>query len=296
MSFFIDSSVREVPFTSRGDGPPLLMLAGFAQSARIWDGILPRFTSHFNCLTFDNRGVGTRAEEVAETSLDALADDAAAVINAAGAGPAAVLGWSMGGAIAQKLAHRHPDLVTSLVLLSTMARRTSVQEQWMEVRIGISESGVDRVAAELAVLPWLFTSSLLANPDRTMALARANASILGATPEGMRSQATALVDFDARSFLPEIDVPTLVVVGAEDVLTPVQEAVVIVNSLPRAELAVLPRGGHSMILESPAETVPLILRFLRNQETSSKPRGRAIVSSANSTPTDHGAKSREETE
>ncbi|GHE84359.1 lipolytic protein [Amycolatopsis deserti] len=244
-----------------GDGPPLLMIAGFGQSGAVWDAVLPRFTQRFRCYCFSNRGAGGRPEDVAGLTIETLAEDAASIIRAIGE-PAAVLGWSMGGAIAQCLARRDPDLVQALVLLSSMARRSELQRNWTAARLALLASGARPEQIETLLLPWMFTPAVLSNAERGAAIVRGNAKGSVVDPAGLRAQATALDQFDATAWLPEIVKPALVVVGAEDVLTPVSAAVELANGLPSADLVVLPRGGHAVILESPNEVVPPIVRFL----------------------------------
>nr|WP_275585443.1 alpha/beta fold hydrolase [Blastococcus saxobsidens] len=240
------------------------MVAGWGQPALVWSGVLPRLTSRFSCITLDNRGLDAVGDSRGEVSVAGMADDVAAVVRSAGLGPAAVLGWSMGGAVAQEVAHRHPGVVSALLLLSTSARRSPVQRLWTRARLALADADVDRQVAETAALPWMFTPAACSDEERVLALTRANAAGAAAGPAGLRAQARALDDFDARSWLGDLAVPVLVLVGAEDVLTTVDLAVELADAIPGARLRVLPRGGHAVVLEQPYETVSAVLRFLRS--------------------------------
>jgi 3-oxoadipate enol-lactonase len=243
-----------------GDGPPLVLLAGFGQTSEVWTSVVPRLSSRYTCVLHDNRGVGSGAGR-SPVSLEAMADDVRQVVDGLG-GRACVLGWSMGGAIAQTLALAHPDAVSALVLLSTSARRSEVQAAWAQARIALSGTDLARETVETTVLPWLFTHRLLADHRRLRAITRANAAV-GAVPvHQLRAQAEAMEGFDVTGSLASLRVPTLVLVGAEDLVTPVSDSVALALAVPQAELVVLPQGGHAVVLETPGDVTPRVVDFL----------------------------------
>jgi 3-oxoadipate enol-lactonase len=253
-----------VEFSVDGQGPPVVLIAGWGQPAAVWMGVLPRLTGRFSCITLDNRGLDTVGDRREPVTISGMGDDVAAAVRAAGLGPAAVLGWSMGGAVAQDVAHRHPDVVSALVLLSTSARRTSVQRLWTRARLALADADVEAEAVEAAALPWMFSPAVCSDGERVLNLARANAAGAAAGARGLRAQAMALDAFDARDWLPQLSVPTLVLVGVEDILTPVDLAIELATSIPAAHLKILPKGGHAVILEQTHEVLSAVTRFLRS--------------------------------
>jgi 3-oxoadipate enol-lactonase len=254
------TTIRGISVRTEGQGPPLVLLAGFGQTSHVWTSVVPRLSSRCTCVLLDNRGVGTGADR-SPVTLGAMADDVRQVIEGLG-GAASVLGWSMGGAIAQTLALSRPDVVSSLVLLSSSARRSHVQAAWAEARIALAGSDLARDSAELAILPWLFSHRLLADHRRLSAVAAANAAGPAVSASQLRAQADAMAGFDLTAELPRVAVPTLVVAGAEDLLTPVSDSVSLAMAVPEAELVVLPQGGHAVVLETPGDVVWHVREFL----------------------------------
>jgi 3-oxoadipate enol-lactonase len=253
-------TIRGIDVRVEGEGPPLVLLAGFGQTSAVWTSVVPRLSSRYTCVLLDNRGVGTGADR-SPVTLEGMADDVRRVIEGLG-GPVALMGWSMGGGIAQTLALRHPDALSALVLLSSSARRSEVQAAWAQARIALAGSDLGRESAETAVLPWLFSHRLLADHRRLQAIARANAAVAAAPIDQLRAQAEAMTGFDVTDRLTQLDVPTLVITGSEDLVTPVSDSVALAMAVPRAELVVLPHRGHAAVLESPSDVVAPVLAFL----------------------------------
>src|SRR4051794_10925164 len=111
-----NTTAPALAWKAAGEGTPLLLIAGLGLDGNSWRHSVPEFAKQFRVITFDHRGVGDSGPASPYSSTDDLADDAVAVLDAAGVGKALVYGFSLGGMVAQRLALRHPDRVIALVL------------------------------------------------------------------------------------------------------------------------------------------------------------------------------------
>ena len=250
-------------YEEEGTGPPLLLISGLGANRLSWATVVPLLKDAFRCITFDNRGTGQSDVPPGPYAIDQMADDAAALIDALGIAPVAAVGWSMGGSILQSLLINHRERVRRAVLLSTLPAYTDLQHGWLDAGLALRRAGVDPLAQGIAGMPWGFTPRILADHTRAFKAAQLGAQNPYPTSyEGFAAQGQAIRVYDSRPRLPTVATPTLVLVGAEDVLTPVHQSVEIAALIPGARLTVLPRGGHAMVIEYPDDTVTAIRGFL----------------------------------
>lgn len=246
-----------------GSGPPLLLISGLGADSRAWVTIKPLLTAKYTVITFDNRGTGKSDVPPGPYTIPQMGADAAALIRHLNLGPVSVVGWSLGGSVLQALLIGHGELVGKAVILSGFPNYTDVQQGWLDCLLALRQAGVSAEAQGVFGMAWGFTGKMLVDHTLLAAAARAGAAAPNPTSfEGFAAQAHGLRRYDSRPDLPKVTNDVLVLVGAEDVLTPVSQSVEMSELIPNAHLQVLPRGGHGMAVEYTPETVAAIIAYL----------------------------------
>ena len=248
-----------------GNGRPLLVLNGFAATSADWDpSFIHGLASSNELILVDNRGIGSSTDGGKPLDIAILAADAAHVIEMLGFERINVLGWSMGGFIAQTLALQQPNCVNKIILLSTDAGGADADlaspAVWSQL---IDTSGTPHEQAR-RLLSLLFPSDVAESLYRQfgdiVAAARARLS-----PDLVHRQA-AMMDAWHRDGvakrLREINVPALIATGTEDIVIPASNALKLVNAIPRAWLAQFAGGGHAFMAQYPQPLADLINCFL----------------------------------
>lgn len=238
-----------------GDGPEtLLLLHGLLFSHRMFDTQVEALESRFRCVRMDFRGQGESEVTDSGYDLDTLADDAIALVDHLGDGPVHLLGFSMGGMVAQRVALKRPDLLRSLVLMNTSAER----EDWKKrPRFALLNAaarllGLERIAPR--ILPLLFSDRFIEDPscreerERWLAMVGANDRV-GATRavRGVVSRDSVL------DRIPAIPVPTLIIAADQDRATPPEKAKRLHERIEGSRLVVIEDSGHMTTAEQPAE-------------------------------------------
>ncbi|MDX5359097.1 MAG: alpha/beta hydrolase [Rhodobacterales bacterium] len=257
----------ELAYEIGGTGPTLVLISGLGQNSLAWAGVVGAFRQHFRTLVFDNRGTGQSEVPPGPWTIDDMADDVAALIAHLDLGPASVVGWSLGGSVLQSLLIRHGASLRAGVLLNALPNYTTVQHRWLDAQLALRRSGVAPEAVATMTLPWALSPLILSDHARTAALV--DAMVRNPWPtsiEGYSAQSEAIRVYDATPGLPDVRTPTLVLVGAEDILTPIAQSQQIASLIPGAELLVLSKGGHSMVLDYPHEVTRTIIGWLQGRD------------------------------
>lgn len=249
----------------RGTGETLVLLSGLGLGSAPWEQTVEMLGEHFQCILIDNRGTGGSDTPPGPYTIDEMADDVVAVLDSLRIPRASAVGWSMGGSILQSVLSRYPDRIGRAVLLSALARYTRTQHAWLDCLRALRASELSEEDRTMFGMAWSFTGKTLMDHARSWDLAQMSASLPGgASDEAYEYQSAGLRAYDARPHLGKVTAEVMVLVGAEDVLTPPEQAVEIAELIPGARLKVLPRGSHGMLLEYPAETIGAMASFLKS--------------------------------
>jgi 3-oxoadipate enol-lactonase len=245
-------------YDEQGHGDPLLLVHAFPLDARMWQPQRDALAARFRVITPDLRGFGRSAALPPAPSIDAHADDLAALLDHLALPCAAVLGLSMGGYIALAFARRHPSRLSRLALADTRAGADSAEARASrEQNIAlVQQSGVGALVE--ALLPRLL-SACASEELREQVRAIASAQ----SPDGVTAALAAMRDRpDATAALATLTVPTLVLVGREDGVTSPAETRGMAAQIPSARYAELPSAGHLANLEAPEAFTRTLEEFL----------------------------------
>lgn len=235
-------------FTETGQGKACLFVHAFPFDGRMWDAQRDALSADHRVIVPDLRGFGRSASLPSARSVDEHADDLAALLDRLKVQQATVIGLSMGGYIAFALMRRHAARVRALVLADTRALPDSPEAQKSR------DVNIELVRREGAkALMEKLRPALLAKDASDEAVAKALAIGAAQTVEGIADALMALRDRpDSRDLLPSIHVPTAVIVGEHDTLSPVTEMKELADAIPNAAFTVIPGAGHLANLENPA--------------------------------------------
>ena len=251
------TSLGDVGYRVVGSGPPLVLIMGYGEPMEDWDPVLVHaFAQHNRVVMFDNAGIGQTQQLPPPLSIDAMADQTSALITTLHLGRPDVLGWSMGGMIAQALAVLHPAQVRRLILCATDP--------------GNGQAVVPAALARQA-------SDFPANQGS--AFSAFKAAIAEYPPAPAVSPATkgvqelALSDWwagndPAGHEIARISVPTLVADGTDDQKVPLANDHVLARLIPGARLVLYPDAGHAFLFQDWTRFASLVESFLTGSRSS----------------------------
>ncbi|MEU6347361.1 alpha/beta fold hydrolase [Streptomyces sp. NPDC046977] len=245
-----------IAYQVRGDGPPLVLLAGQANDHHWWDGVRNDFAGSRSTVTIDYRGTGQSDKPNLPYSIARFADDVVAVLDALSLERVDVYGTSMGGRVAQRLAIGHSRRVRALVLGCTSAGGRHAVDRGDSVRRDLFQP--DPVKARQALLELMYSPAWLATHsgpchvlgDRSMPV------------HARRGHLVASDEHDAWDALPGIAAPTLVLHGTDDLLAPAANASLLAARIPGSRLEWIQGARHAYFEECRDIAGPLVLEFL----------------------------------
>lgn len=249
-------------YEEAGSGPPVLLINGLAGDLQSFVFQVRALSPHSRVIAFDNRGAGRSASPDRPYTIPQMAEDAAALLAHLGVEKASVVGYSMGGAIAQELVLAHPDLVDKLVLVSSTASIEGYVHTLLTAWIAVRRSNMSRDQIARLTATWLYSPELLDDAER---LERSiSASIANPYPQqdhAFLRQAAALLQHDAADRLSAVKAPTLVLHGEDDTLIPARNGEKLASLIPGATFKTL-KGGHAGMFEFRDEYNEELLAFL----------------------------------
>ncbi len=253
----------EIFYREDGHGDHIVWIQGLGLDHRGWAFQIPLLSQHFCCLTFDNRDAGQTSRSPGAYSIKTMADDTVGLMDALAIKQAHIVGLSMGGAIAQEIAIHYPGRVRRLVLVATYTsgdpRGTDLLNSFVQMRARFSREEYLR-----AVCPWIYNYQDYLVPGLVESAIKKGMEDPYFLPSKVYArQAEAATQHFTEDRLKQIQAPTLIVAGDDDLLTPMRFAKTLHKETPGARLTVIQGGAHGLIWTRAEEFNHLVLSFLK---------------------------------
>ncbi|NUT77795.1 alpha/beta fold hydrolase [Pseudomonas sp. C1C7] len=227
----------------------VVLLHGLGGDAGFWANEQQALARHFRVLALDMRGSGRSAACSGPLSIEDLAADVVTVLDAAGVESAHVVGFSMGGLVAQALAVTFPQRVSRLVLAATFATTNVQARHFLKAVASVYRNDASARLMYDLIVPWLFSLPFLSDERAAPFLSYPEDGADDQSREDWLCLLDADLAFDGRDRLASIRTPTLVLAGADDALAPPSDAEQLARGIEGAVLRVIP-GGHLFNIES----------------------------------------------
>ena len=264
MSQTIKVNGIDVSYEIKGEGPWLILSHSLACTKAMWEPQFETLAQSYRVLRYDTRGHGVSSAPAGPYTMDLLAQDVKALCDALGITQCHFVGLSMGGMIGQTVALNYPDLLLTLTLADTASSYGPTALPFWETRINmVLADGLQSVVSG-TLERWFTAAYREAKPDR---MAQVTQWILTTPVSGYTACCMAIAHIDTTARLHEIKVPVLVIVGADDVATPLATAEIIQAQISAAKLVVLPAAAHITNIEQADLFTAALGQFLSAQRT-----------------------------
>lgn len=255
----------KIYYEIHGKGEPLLLIMGIRRNIEWWYKQLPDLSAQCQVIVFDNRGSGRTDKPTDDYRIEQFADDTAGLMRGLGIKHAHILGYSMGGYIAQELAITYPRMVDSLILVSTGAggsRAVTMSAERAEKFADIQGLTPEEILQKN--MDIFFSDHFIrTHPDQVRIFSEL--SMRWYQPaEAFVQQFNACQKHDTVSRLDSVKVPTLIMSGDDDPLIPPQNSIILKELMPNAELKMFPALRHCFFIEDSEKFNQTVMAFLQS--------------------------------
>jgi pimeloyl-ACP methyl ester carboxylesterase len=258
----------DIAYKTFGKGDPILLINGYSQAIYNWDPtLLERLASNHTVIIFDNRGIGNTTSGEKGFSIAQFANDTASLLDVLEIKEADVLGFSMGGFIAQELALTHPDRVGKLIIYASICGGNESILPSQDIINTLSNGSGTAMERIERFLPLFFPEKWRnENPNYLERIPKTIETIPNKT---LDQQTEAIFNWTGTcNKLKNISQPTLVIVGTEDVLTPPANSLLITERIPGAWLVQIKGAGHGLMYQYPEQFNKVLQTFLSTTTSS----------------------------
>jgi 3-oxoadipate enol-lactonase len=256
-----------IDYRDQGSGEPVIFIHAFPLNQTMWNDQLTALSHYCRTITLDLRGFGGSDVPDGPYAMEQMAADVRGLMSALNIERATLVGLSMGGYVALAFYREYPDALRALVLADTRAAADThaARERRLQSAAKAEREGAAAIADDMVPLLLGRTTQ----QTRTDITARVRAMIEGNAPQGISAaQRGMAARRDSTYILAAIDFPTLILVGAEDQLTPVAEAESLRDGIRGARLQVIEGAGHLSNLERPHEFNAALRDFIKSLDAT----------------------------
>jgi aminoacrylate hydrolase len=251
----------EINYEMRGEGEPLLLVAGLGGALGYWTPNISEFARHYKVILHDHRGTGQSSHSQIDYSVEQMTSDLIKLMDKLGIENAHIVGHSTGGAMAQVMAIDHPERLKSAVIYASWTKSDAFMRRVMEIRRTLLEDSGP--AAYVKATPvFLYPDWWINENERVLSDREPKGIETFPTVQIAVSRIEAVLAFDRVADLDRITVPTLIVCAKDDFLTPPYFSEALKKAIPGSELRMLEKGGHACSEAARDEFNRVVLDFL----------------------------------
>ena len=254
----------DIGYKKIGVGPPILLITGFSASMNNWPPtLISNLSKHHTVYIFDNRGIGNTTLGYKNFTNDQFTQDTLGLMNALNISKADIIGFSMGGFIAQDIALTNPLKINKLVMYATVCggpESTPLHENLTKITLN------SKNATEFyrGLVPLIFPKELIGNNQGVIDNI-AEKFPVNTSMDTIRNQYSAVYSWYYKGVcnqLGKIDIPTLIIVGTKDILTPPVNSLMMTEKIPDSWLIRIQGGGHAVMAQNDSKIATISEAFL----------------------------------
>ena len=260
----INTNGLSLYYEVHGRGEPLLLIAGLDSDSSSWAGVCSKLAKHFRVVVFDNRASGRSDTPNKKCSIHEMADDAIGLLDHLRIKKCHVIGHSMGGYIAQKLAIYYPERIGKLILEATAPVSSARNNMLFNDFLKRFEKDHDNEALMRLWTYWLFSPKTFERKNYIASfIKKAVAYPYLQSVEGFKGQIKAIVQFNACAEIKSIQAKTLVIIGSDDMLIYPVESMQLVRGVKGSVFEEIRDSGHCVHIENPEVFTFKVIQFLK---------------------------------
>lgn len=258
----IQSGDVKINYEIEGSGNTIVFINGITMDLSGWAYQVPAFTEYFQILRYDCRGQGLSDKPVTKYTQDVHTSDLKNLIDELEIERVSVIGLSNGGMIAQHFALRYPEMLDKLVLVDTCCYVDSLLSLMIDIWIRATRLGGNEFRYDVTI-PFVFSNDFIAENSENILKMKEN-SVRMNDPDAIINLARACKEHDLSRSINNINVPTLILVGEQDILIPPRHSEYLYHNIKNSKLTRIEGCGHIPSIEKPGIFNKTVIGFLKD--------------------------------